>query len=92
MKSLKSFRSEALKRLANLSLLCLTVGLAACLCTSAEEIVLKNGTRIVARLAKINSDKLEIETFAWQDSSQPQGHPDHQLPGKQFWQSPKNSQ
>lgn len=62
LRSLQPLRSEIPKRLATMSLLCLTVGLIASLSTRAEEIALKDGTRIVGRVTKIKSDKVEVET------------------------------
>jgi hypothetical protein len=51
-----------MKRLAAMSLLCLTVGLVTSLSTSAEEIALKDGTKIVGHITEISSDKIEVET------------------------------
>jgi len=51
-----------MKRLAAMSLVCLAVALAASLPTRAEEITLKDGTKIVGRMTSITSEKIEVET------------------------------
>jgi len=49
-------------RLFNLFLLCLTACLATSLAARAEEITLKDGTKIVGRMTGITSEKIEVET------------------------------
>ena len=51
-----------MNRLATMSLLCLAVGLAASRPARAEEITLKDGTKIVGHMTGITSDKIEVET------------------------------
>jgi len=51
-----------MKRLATMSLLCLTVGLVVSRSAPAEEIVLRDGTKIVGHVTGITSDKIEVET------------------------------
>ena len=58
----KSLRSKAVRRPAIVSLLCLTVGLIIGLPASAEEIVLKDGVKIVGHLTRITSDEVEVDT------------------------------
>ena len=60
--SAKSLRSETVKRLATISLLCLTVGLVMSLSALAEEIVLKDGTKIIGHMTGVTSDKIDVET------------------------------
>src|SRR6516165_5860011 len=51
-----------MNRLATMSLLCLAVGLATSRPARAEEITLKDGTKIVGHMTGITSDKIEVET------------------------------
>jgi len=51
-----------MKRLATVSLLLLLAGLVSGKPTSAEEITLKDGTKIVGRMTGITSEKIEVET------------------------------
>jgi hypothetical protein len=51
-----------MKRLATMSLLCLAVALATSRPARAEEITLRDGTKIVGRMTGITSDKIEVET------------------------------
>ena len=53
---------EFMKRLAAMFLFLLTVGLAAGLAAQAEEITLKDGTKIVGRMTGITSEKIDVET------------------------------
>ena len=50
------------KRSTTTFLLCLALGLAASLPAVAEEIALKDGTKIVGHMTGITSDKIEVET------------------------------
>ena len=51
-----------MKRLATMSLLCLAAGLATITPAQAEEITLKDGTKIVGHMTGITSEKIEVET------------------------------
>jgi hypothetical protein len=62
LRNLRSVNSETLIRLATMSLFCLTLCLVASLSTSAEEIALKDGTTIIGRVTRVNSDKIEVQT------------------------------
>jgi hypothetical protein len=58
----RSYRSEAVRRVARIVLLCLTVCLVTGMSESAEEITLKDGKKIVGHLTGVSSDKIEVET------------------------------
>ena len=56
--------------------------LAALLPASAEEFVLKDGTKIQGRMVAIKGDKIEVQTAYGKMQIRPVRHPYDQLPGK----------
>jgi hypothetical protein len=60
----------------------LSLSLAVSLPAIAEEISLKDGTKIVGHMTAVSTDKIEVETSYGQGTAQPQRRRHHQLPGK----------
>jgi hypothetical protein len=51
-----------MKRLATMSLLCVSIGLVTVAPIAAEEVTLKDGTKIIGHMTGITSEKIEVET------------------------------
>jgi|SRR5215472_630628 len=62
LESVRLHRSDAVTRAATNFLLYLTVGLVMALSASAEEITLRDGTKVEGHISGMTSDKIEVET------------------------------